>query len=55
MGFLCELMLLDMSYVCKFPVDYIGSLVQLKQLQLDIIFATATMDALIVFTKYLAF
>ena len=28
-------MLLNMSYVCKFPMDYIGSLVQLKQLQLD--------------------
>ena len=32
---LCELMLLDMSYLCKFSMDYIGSLVQLKQLQLD--------------------
>ena len=32
---LCELMLLDMSYLCKFFMDYIGSLVQLKQLQLD--------------------
>ena len=32
---LCELMLLDMSYLCKFSTDYIGSLVQLKQLQLD--------------------
>ena len=28
-------MLLDMSYLCKFSMDYIGSLVQLKQLQLD--------------------
>ena len=28
-------MLLDMSYLCKFYMDYIGSLVQLKQLQLD--------------------
>ena len=32
---LCELMLLDMSYLCKFSMDYIGSLVELKQLQLD--------------------
>ena len=32
---LCELMLLGMSYLCKFSMDYIGSLVQLKQLQLD--------------------
>ena len=32
---LCELMLLDMNYLCKFFMDYIGSLVQLKQLQLD--------------------
>ena len=32
---LCELILLDMSYLCKFSMDYIGSLVKLKQLQLD--------------------
>ena len=37
MSYVCkfELMLLDMSYVCKFSMGYIGSLVQLKQLQLD--------------------